>query len=184
MKRLWKRFFSYFEDKPEPTKRIQVYLPERVAHETARLIMSYGSKSDPHEGITYWAGIPADRGWVITTALAPEATTKTGSYTTSTIANSMIVDKVNSLHLQLLGQVHGHPSDWVSHSDWDNLGAFMPYEGFYSVVVPWYGSQGLLPLTSCGIHQYLDGSFVRLSNTEIENRFVLLPTSADLRKEL
>lgn len=184
MQELWQRFLSIFKGKAEQIEQARVYLPEHVAHETARLIMSYGSEPDRHEGIAYWAGVPTDDGWVITTVLAPEATTTAGSYNTSSVANAMIVDRVNTLHLQLLGQVHGHPSSWVGHSDGDNLGAFMPYEGFYSVVVPWYGSQGLLPLATCGIHQYRKGGFIRLSNTEIEKRFVLLPTSADLRKEL
>jgi hypothetical protein len=155
----------------------------QVAQETAKFITSYGSATEPHEGVAYWAGIPSDEAWVVTTVLAPEATTTAGSFTTSTVANAMVVARVNELRLQLLAQAHGHPRGWVGHSDGDNTGAFMPYEGFFSVVVPWYGSQGLLPLTTCGIHRYEGGGFVRLSDNEIRERFVLLPASVDLRRE-
>ena len=155
----------------------------QVAQETAGFISSYGPATESHEGVVYWAGVPFDEAWVVTTVMAPKATTTVGSYTTSALANAMVVSRVNELRLQLLAQVHGHPHGWVGHSDGDNTGAFMPYEGFYSVVVPWYGSRGLLPLTTCGIHRYEGGSFVRLSDDEIEDRFVLLPTGVDLRRE-
>jgi hypothetical protein len=164
-----------------PTSSPIVYLPEDVATSTAQLIASYGDSEVPHEGIAYWAGVSAQGVQVITTVLAPEATTTKGSYRTSVVANAMVIATANRLKLQILAQIHGHPRSRVDHSVGDDNGAFMPYTGFYSLVVPHYGRQGMLPLHMCGIHRYEDGGFVRLAPDETEHTFVLVPTSVDLR---
>lgn len=158
-----------------------IYLPEAVATATAHLIASYGNSREQHEGIAYWAGILTGGVQVVTTVLAPEAITTKGSYKTSIVANAAVITKVNEYQLQLLAQIHGHPKACVSHSAGDDSGAFMPYTGFYSLVVPHYGRQGLLPLYKCGVHRYEDGRFVQLTPEVIERQFVLAPTSVDLR---
>src|SRR5205823_5326180 len=58
-----------------PPDRTIVYVPELVAEATARLLVSYGLTSVRHEGIAYWAGIPFEGTWIVTTVLAPEADT-------------------------------------------------------------------------------------------------------------
>jgi len=168
--------------RPEPTGPTAVYVPQAVARETARLISSYGTGRKRHEGIAYWAGVATGSAWVITTVLAPEAVTTAGSYKTTAPDNAQVVGEVNRLRLQILAQIHGHPGDWVDHSLGDDEGAFMPYEGFYSLVLPRYGCQGMLPLSKCGVHRYQGCRFVRLTSEEIEERFVIVPTSADLRR--
>jgi hypothetical protein len=57
----------------------------------------------------------------------------------------------------------------------------MPYEGFYSLVIPGYGTRPLWPLTTAGVYVYLRGRFVRLRATDIQNVFRLLPALVDLR---
>ncbi len=161
-----------------------VYLTHEVVEQTARLVASFGRRGRPHEGIIYWAGVPTTSVWVIMTALAPEAETTPGSYRTSVSANAFVVASVNDLKLQLLGQVHGHPKDWVDHSEGDNRGAFMPYDGFLSVILPWYGLRGMLPLEKCGIHRFENGRFVALDAPEVIERFVVVPSSVDLRRKL
>ncbi len=159
-----------------------IYLPEDIAKATGTIIASYGKLDEPHEGIAYWAGVAGNDSWVITTVLAPQATTTPGSYVTSAVANALVVSEVSDLRLNILAQVHGHPGGWVGHSGGDDAGAFMPYEGFYSVVVPYYGRQGLIPLTICGVHHYQNGKFVELAASDIQGRFILVPSSIDLRK--
>jgi hypothetical protein len=158
-----------------------LYVPEVVADRTAHLIASYGKPGEPHEGITYWAGVPSEKNWVVTTVLAPNATTTSGSYRTSAVDNAKVIARVNGLRLHILAQLHGHPGEWVGHSEGDNRGAFMPYEGFYSIVVPWYGHNGLLPLQQCGVHRYENGKFRRLTDTTLQRQFVVVPSSVDLR---
>lgn len=163
--------------------KLRIYLPEQIAQDTAKFITSYGDEEGTHEGVAYWAGVATGKALVVTTVLAPEASTTVGSFSTSVVANAAVVIKVNEFHLNILAQVHGHPSGWVGHSAGDNAGVFMPYEGFYSVVVPWYGLRGLLPLTICGIHRYERGVFIRLPNDQVEQQFVVLPSSIDLRSK-
>jgi hypothetical protein len=161
-----------------------VYLTDEVVKATAQLVASFGSSRNPHEGIVYWSGVPTSSTWVITTAIAPEAITTAGSYRTSVSANAYVVKSINELKLQMLAQVHGHPTDWVDHSEGDNRGAFMPYDGFYSIILPWYGRRGMLPLETCGIHRFEAGQFVRLNSDEVKQRFTVVPNSIDLRRTL
>jgi hypothetical protein len=159
-----------------------IYLSQQVIIDTAKLLRTYGTQEMSHEGIVYWAGVACERCWVITTAFAPVANTTYGSYKTDLISNAIMISRLNEMRLRLIAQVHSHPGDWVGHSDGDNLGAFMPYDGFYSVVVPSYAKQGLLPLTNCGFHRYEKIRFRELSPTEIVSTFAILPSSVDLRE--
>lgn len=165
-------------------ERPVIYLTKNVIEATANYVSSYGPSTEMHEGIVYWAGVPNDKAWLITTAIAPAAKTTSGSYHTSVSTNAYVIKTINELRLQLLAQVHGHPKSWVDHSEGDINGAFMPYEGFLSVVVPWYGKKGLLPLKKCGIHRYEKGDFVRLTLEEIDRIFFIVPNSIDLRRPI
>ena len=143
---------------------------------------TFGSMKKPHEGIVYWAGFPSPSGWTVTTVITPKAETTPGSFRTSVRANAYVVRAVNALKLQVLAQVHGHPTDWVEHSDGDNRGAFMPYDGFYSIILPWYGRRGMTSLENCGVHQFKKGGFSCLEPEEVKRRFIVVPSSIDLRK--
>jgi len=159
-----------------------VYLTYEMAETTARLVASFGSSRKPHEGIVYWAGIATSSSWVIVSVLTPEAETTPGSYRTTVRANAYVVKAVNEMKLQILAQVHGHPTDWVNHSLGDNIGAFMPYEGFYSVILPGYGLRGMLPIETCGFHRFEHGRFVYIEAGEVKKHFVVVPSSVDFRR--
>lgn len=57
----------------------------------------------------------------------------------------------------------------------------MPYEGFFSIVVPHYGRRSMLPITACGIHVFDKGRFRRMGRGEVESTFALIDIFADLR---
>lgn len=183
---IWRNVLARFQVRPaRPAQKWgRFYLPQQVVQDTGDFIASYGDEQGSHEGVAYWAGVAAGQNLVVTTVLAPEATTTAGSFATSVIANARVVAKVNEHHIKILAQIHGHPGGWVGHSAGDNAGAFMPYEGFYSVVVPWYGRHGLLPLTRCGVHRFHRGAFMQLTYDQIERQFLILPGRLDLRKEM
>jgi proteasome lid subunit RPN8/RPN11 len=84
--------------------------------------------------------------------------------------------------LELVGQIHSHPGSFVDHSDGDDDMALMPYDGFYSLVVPNYASIGMQPLTICGIHVFEQSRFRRLKDSEVAKRFRVVDHLADLRK--
>ena len=55
----------------------------------------------------------------------------------------------------------------------------LPFDGMLSIVVPWYGKDGMHPLFSCGIHQYQEGRWV-LSNKNLDG-IQVVPSMVDLR---
>lgn len=180
----WHKFLAKLRGVKEPIPYLtqpRIYLTKELAETTARQLASFCDSVKQHEGISYWAGVPTDTAWVITTILTPKAHTTQGSYQTSVVANAQVITCMNDYRVQILAQLHGHPEDWVDHSAGDNHGAFMPYTGFYSIVVPYYGLRGLLPLTQCGIHRFQGNKFIRLSATEVDQQFIIVPTSIDLR---
>lgn len=180
----WRRFIF----RPRISKQVntsfpRVYISQKVADATAKVLTSFRSATEQHEGIAYWAGITTDTSWTVTTVIAPVAHTTPGSYQTSAVANAEVISMVNQYDLRVLAQVHGHPGAWVEHSQGDELGAFMPYPGFYSIVVPHYGIEGLLPLTACGIYRFYDNEFQELFIQEVEQIFVVVPHCIDLRRK-
>lgn len=78
-----------------------------------------------------------------------------------------------------IAQVHSHPSDWVDHSEGDDLWASFKIEGLVSIVVPNYCKDGMLPLTNCGVHRYINGNFIRLSKKYITSHFRLVNEKSD-----
>lgn len=159
----------------------RVYISDEILNNTTRLLRSYKDRKEDHEGIVYWAGRCTERDWFITTCIAPKAQTSWGSFSTNVKANAEVISCISKYGLQLLAQVHSHPGKKVDHSDGDDKNAFMPYEGFISIVVPEYGIKGMEPLHICGIHRFEMRRFRRLSDIEVRNNFMIAPLSQDMR---
>ncbi len=157
-----------------------LFFPESILPVIERLLCSYGG-GEEHEGIVYLGGVETPRGSVALVAIGPQATTTWGSFETHVDANMAVVSTLASLGITLVGQVHSHPGQWVDHSDGDDEGALVRFSGYWSIVVPQFARQGLLPLTRCGIHIYQDGQFRRLSDAAVEARIRVIPCAADLR---
>lgn len=167
---------------PEALVLPEIIVPEPVIESTTAALRSFNTDDTGHEGIVYWAGIQGPERLLITICVVPEAETTVGSYHTSVMANAEVISVVNRYGVNLVGQVHTHPDAWVDHSQGDVIGAFMPYEGFLSIVVPHYAKRGMLPLSEfCGVHFYHHGHFIRLRGREVEDYFRIVPTIADLR---
>jgi proteasome lid subunit RPN8/RPN11 len=148
-----------------------------VAATTALLLRA--GRWHPHERIVYWAGFETTNTSLVTTVIRPKAIMTGGSFRTTSKENARVVAFLRDRGLVLLGQVHTHPSSWVDHSEGDDTDAFMRFENYLSLVVPSYARRGLLPLASCGVHRFEAGVFRRLTNTEIESTFMLVPASKD-----
>ncbi len=159
-----------------------VLIQQAVLPETARLLRSGAFSNRRHERVVYWAGKDLGSSWIVSTCIAPRATTTAGSFEVSAESNARVIMLLSELGLVLLAQLHTHPGAWVDHSDGDNDGAFMAYEHFVSIVVPSYARDGVWPLGTCGVHRFRCGVFHRLHNAEIEKDFRVIPTSCDLRR--
>jgi proteasome lid subunit RPN8/RPN11 len=152
-----------------------IWLSELLLDVTARRLRLFRDDYEEHETIAYWAGVETPEQWWMMACLTPQADTAPGAYQTTASANAEVILLARQYGLHILGQVHSHPGGWVDHSPGDVLGAFMPFEGFLSIVVPFYASQGMKPLNSCGVHRFEQGRFRRLSNGEVGTLFRVIP---------
>lgn len=164
----------------EPTGPL-LYLSVAAILETERLLRTYGG-GDDHEGIVYLGGLEMMGGAIALTALSPRARTTRGSFTTDTDANTDVVIALGQLGLSLVGQVHSHPGAWVDHSDGDDDGALVRFEGYWSLVVPLFARDGMRPIERCGVHIFRSGCFRRLTASAVGARVRLVPSAVDLRE--
>lgn len=166
---------------PQPPAVSPTWLPAHVLDRTVDLLLQSGTLDDPHEGVVYWAGRRVGGECFVTTCIAPAAETTFGSFETSSQTNARVVMYLANAGLELVGQVHSHPSDLVGHSDGDDERALMPYLGFLSIVVPDYARRGMHPLTICGVHVFGRSGFRRLATADVEKYFYIVDDVADLR---
>ncbi|MEQ8719628.1 MAG: hypothetical protein RLO52_22060 [Sandaracinaceae bacterium] len=159
-----------------------LHLSQAAVLETERLLRTYGG-GDEHEGIVFLGGLETAHGAVGMTALSPRAVTTYGSFSTDTEANTDVVIELARAGLTLVGQVHSHPGRWVDHSDGDDEGALVRFEGYWSLVVPEFAREGMRPLGRCGVHVFRGGEFRRLTPEAVGARLQLVPAAIDLRGE-
>ncbi|RQT22759.1 Mov34/MPN/PAD-1 family protein [Burkholderia cepacia] len=133
----------------------------------------------PTERIIYWAGVKLDHVWLVTTVIRPNAMLQRGSFRTSAADNAKVVSYLSQAGLSLAGQVHTHPGPFVDHSHGDERDAFMPVENSLSLVVPFYGRGGIVPVSKCGVHRYESGAYRRLGDAEVASTFCVVSSMAD-----
>ena len=159
----------------------RLVLPQGIVPEIAKILRSYGD-GEAHEGVVYLGGVETAEQSVALIAIAPVATTTRGSFRTDLNSNAAVVSTLATRGLTLIGQVHSHPGDWVDHSDGDDEGALVRFQGYWSLVIPAFARRGLLPLTRCGIHLYDQGRFARLTEGAVAARVRVIPQAVDLRR--
>ena len=155
-------------------------LPEGVIGAIEELLPTYGD-DERHEGVVYLGGVRAGAVSIVLSAIAPDAETTRGSFVTGVDTNTDLVCALADHGLVLVGQVHSHPGAWVDHSDGDDTGALVKFENYWSVVVPEYAEEGMLPLDRCGFHCFRRGRFARLTPEALSARVTAVPDFIDLR---
>lgn len=164
-----------------------VLVPKRVCEATCDGLRSHSPAYEDHEGVVYWAGMelgdPTPEWLLVTSCIVPEASTGPGHFEVSGLANMRVTEAVHEHDIGVLATVHSHPGTSTIHSGTDEDEAFFPYDGSYSIVVPEYADEGMLPLASCGIYRYEIDQFRRLNTSEIDEDFTALsaPTYIDTR---
>jgi proteasome lid subunit RPN8/RPN11 len=167
-------------DRSERRRADTILVCKSVIVQTERVLRKSGTASEAHEGVAYWAGKRLASDAIVTTCIAPLANTSYGSFETSAATNARVVMYLAKVGLELLGQVHSHPGPFIDHSEGDDERALMPYEGFFSIVVPYYSRAGMRPLTKCGVHVFRRGFFQRLTNPEVELGLRIIDDLAEL----
>ncbi len=161
------KFFNFFKN----NGKINYLLSDQIIQKTTDVLQEYASIENSHEGFVYWCGSITSKEAKITTVIAPETSSSYGRVSTSHSSNFEFIKELNKRDLVHIAQVHSHPTDWVDHSDGDNNWAPFRSEGLVSIVVPNFGTTGMLPLHKCGVHRFEKGSFRRLSNNDVKRHF-------------
>lgn len=161
------KFLKFFKK----NNGIKYILSDQVIQKTTDVLQEYASIETSHEGLVYWCGSITSREAKITAVIAPKTSSNYGRVSTSHSSNFEFIKELNKRGLVYIAQVHSHPTDWVDHSDGDNYWAPFRSEGLVSIVVPNFGTTGMIPLQKCGVHRFENGSFHRLSNKDVKQSF-------------
>ena len=170
-----------------PKDNLLYILPSEVISHTERILSEYGRKKPPHEGLVYWGGKREGERITVSIFIAPKTVSDYGRVSTSPRSNFDVVRLLNKHNGIQVAQVHSHPGTWVDHSFGDDDLAAFKVNGLVSIVVPRYCHRGMMPLSSCGIHRYTNGEFIRLTPDYVKSHFrienSISPVLEDLRHE-
>ena len=161
------KFFNFFRNK----NGINYLLSDQIIPKTTEILQEYASIESAHEGFVYWCGNITSKEAKITTVIAPKTSSSYGRVSTSHASNFEFIKELNKRGLVHIAQVHSHPTNWVDHSEGDDHWAPFRSEGLVSIVVPNFGTTGMIPLQKCGIHRFENGFFHRLSNNDVKRYF-------------
>ncbi len=157
-----------------------VCIPATLLAITGQLLESFAAEH-PAEGILYWFGLELDSQAVVTSLVVPDADTSDGDVVTSAAANAEALTAIVGTPLILIGQVHSHPRANVRHSVIDDRDTYAQFPGALSVVVPYFGRQGV-HLERCGIHRHIGGGFQLIPPTQVREHLRVLPGISDFRR--
>ena len=118
-----------------------------------------------HEGVVYLYGQTDGTDTLIAGVIRPEAATSWGSFEVSSLAMARVVNAVCALGLKVVGQLHTHPT-LAEHSQGDEDGARIAYQGFTSIVLPDYGRH-LPSLEGMAAYMFRDGRFQELPTAKV-----------------
>ena len=105
-----------------------------------------------HEGVAFLLGRTDGACTVALTTVRPKATTGPGHFHVSADDMASVIAYAMDRDLEIVAQVHTHPVD-AFHSDGDEDGANIRYDGFISIVLPRYGAY-LPEFTGTAIYHY------------------------------
>jgi hypothetical protein len=154
-----------------PKDNLLYLVPSLAISHTERILSEYGRKKPPHEGLVYWGGQKEGDRITVAILIAPKTVSDYGRVSTSPRSNFDVVRLLNKYNGVQIAQVHSHPGTWVDHSLGDDDLAAFKVNGLVSIVVPRYCHRGMMPMSSCGIHRYTNGKFIRFSPDYINSHF-------------
>ncbi|MDH5691227.1 MAG: Mov34/MPN/PAD-1 family protein [Candidatus Bathyarchaeota archaeon] len=159
-----------------------VYVPRPIIKKTTKYLRRYGKQH--YEGLLFWSGIQTASGDAfVTTCIYPRITScSAGHARMDAIPGAEVVSETRRRGLIVLAQIHSHPGS-AFHSGTDNCYPFVFSEGFFSIVVPYFGKKGMEPLWKCRIYRYgRDEKWHELVKKDIERTFLIVDQEVCLGK--
>lgn len=154
-----------------PRDSVQYILPKALLRRTEKVLREYGAYDPPHEGLVYWGGTRSGERVEITSIVAPKAKSRPQGIEVPRESYFEVIRALNKRGIIQVGQVHSHPGTWVDHSSFDDRGACSRVEGMLSIVIPSYAQQEVEGVSSCGVHRFAAGEFIRLSDDYAKEHF-------------
>jgi hypothetical protein len=160
----------------------RLYLPRWVLHRTHEILLPYWREGV--ETACFWFGVDAGQLQVVTTVALPKLYQTSGNYLVEMSSLRRMAALMRPSGLTNLAQVHTHPTEWVKHSPYDDEHAYSTRHGALSLVWPHYGATLGHDLHGIGVHERRNGEWIRLSETQTEERIRLVDDLADFRWEI
>lgn len=157
-----------------PANLPPVIVSSAIVAESERLLRGFRRL----ETVVLWFGRVTVAEAVILTVVRPKQRRTAGSFEIDSRSNADIAVASCDLGLRLIAQVHTHPGNYVGHSPGDDDGVPFVFHGLYSIVVPNYCRDGMLPLNRCGVHIY-QGEFRQLTKQQTDTTFRIVPHALD-----
>ena len=140
IRKLWSAIIRPFRRTPQPLPRRTVVMTTQCRNLIAGQLR--GSMQQLHEGIIYFIGLTTGTTTLALSGVVPQTASTPGSVDVAASEIGKIVRAAAESGLQVVGQLHTHPGD-AFHSAGDLTGMRIRYPGYFSMVVPKYGT--LLP---------------------------------------
>lgn len=154
-----------------PKDGLEYVIGQEVIDFTVSILKAYGAEKPAAEGVVYWGGRLHENVWHVCAAVAPVVQASRYGFQTGYDTNGLFVSFLCDNELRYVSQVHSHPSSYVDHSRVDDEETAFRSEGLLSIVVPDFGSNGLLPWKQCGVHIYTKGVFKRITDKHLLKHF-------------
>ena len=164
---------------PYPRSPFTLVVPDEVWRLTLVEVARY--RADESEALVLWGGVVLDRTSIVTGLYLPTHDPQGACVALTTEEARWVVRRLRARDEKLLAQVHSHPSE-AFHSPGDDRRAASYHPGYYSVVVPGYGT-GVATIDQCTVHLYDGDKFTPLSNSEASDLIQVTPTAERLRPE-
>jgi hypothetical protein len=164
---------------PSAALRGRYSITSDAIREAESLLPTFRGPDGDHEGMLLMLGVEQRDRTIFVSVAAPVCEHGRGFVRAGPEAVAAVTRVARSFGLSVLGQIHGHPTDWTDHSEGDDKLVLMPFEGMLSIVVPYYGRFGLRPLDSLGVHQHQDGRWTVV--TGVRDGLRIVPGGIDQR---
>lgn len=160
---------------PEAANRGRLIVPVSVAVQTRIALQGFAGPDGRHEGMLFWIGRRLAPDVLVSGAVVPDCQHSAQRVIASPESVGAVARRSRELGLGVVAQVHSHPGSDTRHSSGDDGLILMPFEGMFSLVVGRYGEGGITPSNGAGLHQFLDGRWVRIP-ASYDEALTIVPT--------